>query len=85
VLDILATTTVQALLPRPGGDPRHVRGPARRAGTDNDGFVGRRFDPLAEWHLHARDAQSKALRGGHFFLDEPHDETVAARPPFMLG
>ncbi|MEU2913973.1 alpha/beta fold hydrolase [Streptomyces massasporeus] len=50
-----------------------------------DGFVGRRYDPLAEWRLHARDVRGAALRGGHFFLDESPEETLDALLPFMLG
>lgn len=50
-----------------------------------DGFVGRRYDPLAEWRLHVRDVRGAALRGGHFFLDESPGETLDALLPFMLG
>lgn len=50
-----------------------------------DGFVGRRYDPLAEWRRHAVDVRGEGLPRGHFLLDESPHETLAALLPFLLG
>lgn len=50
-----------------------------------DGFVGRRYAPLAAWRRHAVDVRGAALPGGHFLLDESPEETLDALLPFMLG
>ena len=50
-----------------------------------DGFVGRRYAPLAVWRRYAVDVRGEALPGGHFLLDESPEQTLNALLPFMLS
>ena len=47
------------------------------------GFVGRRYDVLAEWRKRALDVRCEALPSGHFLPEEAPAETVAALLAFF--
>jgi len=47
------------------------------------GFVGQRYDVIAEWEKVAEDVSGQAIPGGHFLLDESPDETLQALQTFL--
>lgn len=47
------------------------------------GFVGKRYDVLAEWRLRAADVRGQAVASGHFLPEEAPDETLAALMTFF--
>lgn len=48
-----------------------------------DGFVGHKFDPVAEWRKQAPSVQGHAVPGGHFLPEEAPEETLNAVLAFL--
>lgn len=49
------------------------------------GFVGRRYDVLAEWRRRARDVRGEAIPSGHFLAEEAPAETLRALLAFFAA
>ena len=49
------------------------------------GFVGDKYDVLAEWRAAADDVHGQAIPGGHFLAEESPDETCAALMAFFTN
>ena len=50
-----------------------------------EGYVGRRYDVIAEWRAWADDVRGVAVPGGHFVAEEAPDETRDALLRFLTG
>ncbi len=50
-----------------------------------DGTMASQFDMVAEWEKRCENLTSKAIPGGHFFVDTAPDETLAALVEFLAG
>lgn len=49
-----------------------------------DGVMAQHYDIPATWAPRLTDMQSLGIAGGHFFVDQSPEETVAALRPFLL-